>query len=121
MLYSAPTRKYSSHADHVERRMSRRFFVSEIVQLELGREKWVHARALDVSRGGFRCITSEEVPIGTAVDIRFSIGSEEFTGRAMVIHESPRADGDWETGFEFFGLSQQARDTMETLLEERSL
>lgn len=121
MLHSAQARKYSSHADHGERRMYDRFSVSEIVHLELGREKWVHARALDVSRGGFRCITSEEVPIGTTVDIRFSIGSEEFNGRALVVHASPRADGDWETGFEFFGLSNDAKTTVETLLKERSL
>lgn len=63
-----------------ERRASKRFKLSRMTAYDLGREKYIRAKGLDISRGGMAFVSEEYVEVGVPVWLSFSI---------------PEPDGSW--------------------------
>lgn len=103
--------------------MQPRFAVTQMVGLRFGMERWLQAEAVDVSRGGIRCILDEDVADGTSsVYVQLTLGESNGTSNvveaeAVLIHTRPRADGKVDAGFQFAPLSESSQRTLLTFLE----
>lgn len=76
--------KYAGEAGK-QRRSSVRAFISFPVRFRLGNRSGIGAEANDISAGGLRLLTSESLPIGGEVEMRFTLPSD-------VLSVYPKAD-----------------------------
>ena len=103
--------------------MQPRFAVTQMVGLRFGMERWLQAEAVDVSRGGIRCILDEDVADGTSsVYVQLTLDESDgatnvVEAEAVLIHTQPRADGKVDAGFQFAPLSASSQRTLLAFLE----
>ncbi len=98
------------------RRQEPRFSISQMVEMSFGKERWVHARGLDISRNGFRGKLSEEIETGTTVYVLFRIDEKPVQVEAVAIHVSPTEDGLYDTGFQFSSVNDPSRAAIDTYI-----
>lgn len=76
-------------------------------------------RAINVSSGGIQLNSSDDIAVGSAVELRFTLpgGTHELSMQARVVahqHESPNYN------MAFFGLSQDVRSALEAFVNAHS-
>ena len=103
----------------MERRRHHRFDLQQLVELSFGRERFVHAEGIDISRSGIRCQTSEELDVSSTVSIYFTLQEDEedpetLNAEAVVKRCDALEEEFYDVGMEFSSLSPKA----ERLLDE---
>ena len=94
-----------------------------MVGLGFGKERWLQAKAVDLSRGGIRCILDEDIAGNTSsVYIQLTLGASDgatnvIEAEAVLAHTEPHADGKFEAGFQFTFLSPNSQQTLRAFLE----
>jgi hypothetical protein len=93
------------------------------VQADLGGPPEAHlysilgtARTEDLSAGGCRLITTEEIPAGINLDLTLKLGDHVIQCHGKVVRAGQIEEG-WEAGLEFVDLSEMAHDGIKLYLE----
>ena len=94
----------------MERRKHPRFELRQIVELGFGKERYIHAEAIDISRSGIRCRTEEEIEVSRTCSIYFVLqeGKEnvpDLMAEVVVKRCDPVEEGGYDVGMEFSMLS----------------
>ena len=107
----------------MERRRDPRFEMSQMVELGFGRERFVHADGINISRSGIRCRTQEELDIGTTVTLDFAVDAdtdltETLSMDAIVKRCDPLEEESFDVGMEYVALSKTAERALNAYLAE---
>jgi c-di-GMP-binding flagellar brake protein YcgR len=102
---------------HDNRRQEQRFSISQLIELSFGKERWVHARGIDISRNGFRGKLSEEIDTGSSMYVLFRIDDTAVQVEAVAVHISPDEDGMYDAGFQFSSVDTTARAAIDTFIQ----
>ncbi|RMG06283.1 MAG: PilZ domain-containing protein [Planctomycetota bacterium] len=93
------------------------------IQADLGGPPEAHlysilgtARTEDLSSGGCKLITREEVPAGILLDLSLKLADHLVTCRAKVVHAHAEGE-EWVAGLEFLDLDDEVRDGIKLYLE----
>ncbi len=78
-----------------------------------GKERWVHARGIDISRNGFRGLLSEEIDNGSSMFVLFRIRERSVKVEAVAVHVAETAEGTYEAGFHFTSVDPAARSAID--------
>lgn len=94
----------------MERRRHQRFALQQLVELGFGRERYIHAEGLNISRSGILCRADEELDLSNTVTIYFTLDEdaeepETLAAEGVVQRCDPRSDGSYDVGLEFSMLS----------------
>jgi PilZ domain len=79
-----------------EKRRSPRFGISQFVTIGFGRETFLHADALNISRLGLLCTTEQHIDPGTRIFLSLVLEGDERINCEAVVTRSMRM----ETGFQ---------------------
>ncbi len=104
-----------------DKRAAPRFSVSQMIEMRFGRERWVHARGLDISATGFRCRTMEPLDPGTSIFLLLSLGGDrEITADAVLIHTAPDDDegSGYTAGFAFTTVHHDSQAILDAFLSD---
>lgn len=101
-----------------EKRNWPRFAVSQMIDVRFDRERWIHARGIDLSATGLRCRTAQELDPGASIFLMLALGGErEFSADAVLIHTQEVGPGEFEAGFAFTTFHGSSRETLLTYLD----
>ena len=94
----------------MERRRHQRFALQQLVELGFGRERFLHADGLNISKSGIRCRTNEELEVSTTVTVYFTLDADEddpetLRAEAVVMRCEPVDEEEFDVGMEFSMLS----------------
>lgn len=95
--------------EHANRRKEDRFSISQLIEMGFGKERWVHARGIDISRNGFRGVLSEEIDSGSSMFVLFRIHEQSVKLEAVAVHVAKTEDGAFEAGFHFTSVDPDAQ------------
>lgn len=99
------------------RRQEPRFFISQLIEMSFGKERWVRATALDISRHGFRGRLSDEIDPGSAMFVLFHLEDEAVQVEAIAMHVSKNEDGTTDVGFQFTTVDERARKALDSFID----
>lgn len=99
------------------RRQEPRFSISQLIEMSFGKERWVHARGLDISRNGFRGKLTEEIDTGSSMYVVFRIDDQPVQVEAIAVHVDPDEDGTYDAGFQFSSVDSTARAAIDAFIE----
>jgi len=92
----------------VERRKFTRFTITQAVELQFGRERFIHVEATDLSRGGIGCVSIEPVDLHTDVFVMVNLvrndQTDSITANAHVVRCESNPDGRYSLGLEFTSM-----------------
>ncbi len=75
------------------------------------------ARTEDISAGGCKIVTSEQIPSGIQLTFNLKLGDHVIACEGKVAHVEEAVPGEWTAGVEFLDLSDMARDGIKLYLE----
>lgn len=96
-----------------DRRRAPRFSVSQAIEIGLGREEWLYARGLNISRTGILLATDRYIQGGTRVYLLLELGEEEASPKPVEIEGfvarcEEEEGGEYRVGVSFGDLSYDA-------------
>lgn len=108
----------------MERRRHQRFALQQLVELGFGRERFIHAEGVDISKSGIRCQTSEEIEVSTTLSVYFTLDTESdnpdtLAAEAVVRRCDLLPDGSYDVGLEFSLPGSLADRRLEEFLENQ--
>jgi c-di-GMP-binding flagellar brake protein YcgR len=98
-----------------ERRRSPRYKIEQAIQISLGRENFMSAEALDISKQGISCLTNEQIEPYTRIFLVLSIKegnqTREITCEGMVLYTEKKGHL-YKLGLEFTEMKDEDRDAL---------
>ena len=94
--------------------------INQMIDIQFGKERWIHTEGVDLSRTGFRCRTFESIESGSTIYVIFEVGARTIEADAIAIHTQTLESGETEAGFEFSSLYGSSKRTLEQYIEERA-
>lgn len=95
-----------------ENRQHPRFEINQLVELDFGRETFVHADAANLSEGGILCKTDELVEASTKVFIMMTLtlkSTERIIKCEGVVVRSQKSGSQWNTGIYITSMDAASR------------
>jgi len=128
MVAGAKKSKTTRKRKHTEKRSADRVKLKARVDYELlSEDTFLFEYTSNVSRGGIFLATRNPLPIGTRMNLRFSLPDDgrviEVTGRVQWINEYKRGKKNLNPGMgiEFVNLLKKDRDAIEKLIKRKAL
>ena len=103
-----------------ERRRAGRFAIEQMVELSYGRETFVHASGINLSRTGLLCKTDTFLEPYTEVSIVLNFPVDGDTRRiecSGIVIRSVEENGDFKTGISLSALSNVDAETLTAYLK----
>lgn len=105
----------------MERRKESRFTIRQAVELQFGKERFIHLRGYDLSKGGVGGVSDEPIEFSAQVYLMIEVSMDDqrgtISGEAQVNHCTPRDDGTYFVGLEFVELSTEAENLLSAYIE----
>ena len=105
-----------------ENRKHPRFDINQLVELDFGRETFVHADAANLSEGGILCKTDEQVDPYTKVFLMMTLSlqnRERIIRCEGVVVRSEKAGGQWDTGISITSMDAGSRRIFEEFIGQK--
>ena len=103
-----------------ERRRSNRYKLSQLVELQFGRETFIPAVGADISSLGIGCISADPVDLYSRMFFMLQLNPEaqepEIRGEAIVVRCNPLEDGNYDLGLEFSEMTSSMVQKVENFL-----
>lgn len=96
----------------VENRKHPRFEINQLVELDFGRETFVHADAANLSEGGMLCKTDEQVDPYTKIFLMMTLtlrNRERIIKCEGVVVRSQKSGSQWDTGINITSMDAASR------------
>jgi len=102
-----------------EKRAHPRFEINQLVEVDVGFEKFISAAGINLSKNGVLCSTDDECPLYSKVSIMMTIphkNKERIINLEGVVVRSVHKKKSWETGISITSMSQASRTIFEEAL-----
>jgi len=105
-----------------EKRQHPRFEINQLVELDMGRETFVHADAVNLSAGGILCKTDEQVDPYTKLFLMMTLNlqnRERIIKCEGLVVRSEKAGDQWDTGISITSMDEASRKIFEEFIGHR--
>ena len=106
-----------------EKRNHPRFEIKQLVEVDLGHEKFISAEGINLSRSGVLCRTEEECPLYSKVFMMMTIPhkvKERIISLEGVVIRSVHKKEEWETGISITSMEKASRTLFDEVLNHFS-
>jgi len=105
-----------------EKRKHPRFEINQLVELDLGRETFIHAAAANLSEGGLLCHTDEYCEPYTRVFLMMTLaltGGDRIIKCEGVVVRSEKEGRHWETGISITSMDSASRKIFDEFIGQK--
>ena len=102
-----------------EKRKHPRFKINQLVEFDLGYEKFTAAEGINLSRNGILCKTEDELPLYSKVFMMMTISykkNERIISLEGVVIRSFHRRGGWETGISLTSMDEASKEIFEEVM-----
>lgn len=103
-----------------EKRSHQRFRINQLVEFDLGFEKFISAEGINLSRNGVLCITEDKLPLYSKVFMMMTIPhkrKERIISLEGVVVRSVQRRGEWETGVNITAMNAASQEIFDEVME----
>jgi hypothetical protein len=102
-----------------ERRTHPRFGINQLVEVDLGQEKYISAEGINLSREGVLCKTEEECPLYSTVYMMMTLPykkKERIINLEGIVCRSVHKKNGWETGINITSMNRASRAVFDEVM-----
>ncbi|HPS85542.1 MAG TPA: PilZ domain-containing protein [Spirochaetota bacterium] len=103
-----------------ERRKHPRFGISQLVEVDLGQEKYINAEGINLSRNGVLCKTEDECPLYSRVLLMVTLpykNEERIVNMEGIVSRSVHKGKGWETGINITSINKAGRTVFDEVMD----
>lgn len=102
-----------------EKRSHPRFIINQLVEVDYGHERYISASGINISRNGILCITDEECPIYSRVQVMMTLPyhkKERIINLEGIVNRSVAKKHGWETGINITDMNKASRAVFDEVM-----
>lgn len=102
-----------------ERRRDIRFVIDQLLEISSAKEKTIHAKGINISKGGLLCEVDDPLELNNRVSLTLTLRQEEEEFRFFcegVIIRCREGNNKYYAAIHFIGLTEEQRESIEKLL-----